>query len=86
MPKTLCAQWRISVNKKCYVSVRFGRQKGAVNRKYGHDTQGVAGADPARPTNTVPGEGSDIKPPMAKTKSDSPTTFLTTSQLLFRTY
>jgi hypothetical protein len=27
-----------------------------VNRKYGHDTQGVAGSSPARPTNKIPDE------------------------------
>jgi hypothetical protein len=40
---------------KCYGLARFGRQKAPVNRKYGHDTQGVAGSSPARPTE-VPGQ------------------------------
>ena len=32
---------RISVDKMCYCVARFGRQKVAVNREYGHDTQAV---------------------------------------------
>ena len=30
--------------------MRFRRQKAVVNRKYGHDTQGVTGSSPVRPT------------------------------------
>jgi hypothetical protein len=41
-------------DKKCYGVARFGRQKAPVNRKYGHDTQGVAGSSPARPTTILP--------------------------------
>jgi len=43
-PKHLCTQPRISVDKKCYDLTSFGRQKVTVNRKYGHDTQGVVGS------------------------------------------
>ena len=54
-PTNLSTHQRISVDKMCYGLARFGRQKVAVNRKYGHDTQGVAGSIPARPTK-VPGQ------------------------------
>jgi hypothetical protein len=40
---------------RCYDLAKIGRQKALVNRKYGHDTQGVAGSSPARPTK-VPGQ------------------------------
>ena len=33
---------------------RIGRQKAVVNRKYGHDTQGVTGSSPVRPTKKIP--------------------------------
>jgi hypothetical protein len=32
------------MNEKCYNLGIFGRQKGSVNREYGHDTQGVTGS------------------------------------------
>src|SRR5665213_608182 len=54
-PKNVSIHRRISADKMCYRVARFGRQKAAVNRKYGHDTQGVAGSSPARPTE-VPGQ------------------------------
>src|SRR5665213_284778 len=50
-PKNLSIHWRMSVDKMCYGLTRFGRQKAPVNRKYGHDTQGVTGSSPVRPTN-----------------------------------
>ena len=50
-PKYLSTHQRISVNKMCYRLARFRLQKAPVNRKYGHDTQGVAGSSPARPTS-----------------------------------
>ena len=54
-PTNLSTHRRISVDKMYYGLARFGRQKAPVNRKYGHDTQGVAGSSPARPTE-VPGQ------------------------------
>jgi hypothetical protein len=41
-PKNLGTHRRMSVDKVCYGLTSFGRQKVPVNRKYGHDTQGVA--------------------------------------------
>jgi len=40
-PENLSTHRRISVDKMCYRKARFGRQKEPVNRKYGHDLQGV---------------------------------------------
>jgi len=54
-PENVATQWQISVDKRYYNLAGFGRQKAAVNRKYGHDTQGVAGSSPAWPTE-VPGQ------------------------------
>ena len=34
-------QRHISVDANCYYLTKFGCQKAVVNRKYGHDTQGV---------------------------------------------
>ena len=40
-PENIDTQRQISVDKMCYGLARIGRQKALVNRKYGHDTQGV---------------------------------------------
>jgi hypothetical protein len=53
-PKNMSTHRQISVDKMCYEFARFGRQKAMVIRKYGHDTQGVTGSSPVRPTTVRP--------------------------------
>src|ERR1039458_7261227 len=50
MPKNMRAQRQTSVDSNCYDRTKFGRQKAMADSKYGHDTQGVTGSSPVRPT------------------------------------